>query len=433
MSNTNIDQAILAPQSLLDAGRSICEKEAISKLDPLLHVASSYLGHAGAIPNGLLYKKVAQLAGIPKEKVSQRDPVGENGKMYSLFGRQVRWHQQTLKRMGVLERTERGSWKLTEKGKAQLTKADPEMAILGFSTKLGVAIWGSCERVFGGSFNEPITLCVTSPPYLLRKPRAYGNPSDEREYIDFICRSMEPVVKNLVKGGSVCLNISNDVFEQGSPARSMYVERLLLDLHDRLGLHLMDRLIWENPNKPPGPIAWASKQRVQLNVGYEPVYWMTNDPMSVRSDNRRVLQAHTESHLKLIRGGGEKRDSSACDGAYNIRAGKSFANETAGKIPRNIIKISSTCHDKRALSKIARELGLPVHGATMPLGLAKFLIQFLSEEGDLVVDTFGGWVRTGKAAEELNRRWMVSELMGEYVLGGAESFKECDGFERALS
>lgn len=241
--------------------------------------------------------------------------------------------------------------------------------------------------------------------------------------------SFEPVVRNLVPGGSVCLNISNDVFEKGSPARSLYCERLLLALNDRLGLQLMDRLIWENPSKPPGPIQWASIHRVQLNVSYEMVYWMTNDPSRVRSDNRRILLEHTEKHLKLIRGGGEPRDGSYCDGAYVIRAGKSFANETAGRIPRNVLKFSHTCSDKQKLARIARELGLPVHGATMPLSLAKFLIQFLTEKGELVVDQFGGWFRTAKAAEELDRRWISSELMLEYVLGGAEAFRTAPGFE----
>jgi site-specific DNA-methyltransferase (cytosine-N4-specific) len=330
--------------------------------------------------------------------------------------------------MGLIERAARGAWSLTEKGKNKLTPAQPAVAMLAFNTDLGIAIWGACETVFS-SVNQPITLCVTSPPYLLSNPRDYGNPKTEREYLDFIVRSLEPIVKNLVPGGSICLNISNDIFMKGSPARSMYCERLLLALHDQLGLQLMDRLVWES-NKPPGPIQWASKQRVQLNVSYEHVYWMTNDPLRVRSDNRRVLQAHTDKHLKLIQGGGEQRTASYSDGAYSIREGKSFAADTAGKIPRNILKIANTCSDKRMLARKARELGLPIHGATMPLALAKFIIQFLTGEGEdeLVVDPFGGWLRTAKAAEDLGRPWLVSELMYEYIRGSAESFRTAPGF-----
>ncbi len=391
------------------------------------HVAQAYARQTtDTVSNETLYRSAAELAGIPLSAVDHREPVGEAGKKYSVIKRKIRWHQQTLKQMGLLERVEKGIWRFTGKGKDRLMKAEPTVAMLGFSTNLGIAIWGSCERVFG-SINEPITLCVTSPPYLLRNPRAYGNPQDEREYIDFICRSFEPVVRNLVPGGSICLNISNDVFERGSPARSMYCERLLLALHDRLGLHLMDRLVWES-NKAPGPLHWASKNRVQLNVAYEPVYWMTNDPSRVRSDNRRVLQEHTEKHLKFIRAGGEQRDASYSDGAYTLRSGKSFSNHTAGRIPRNILKISNTCADKRRLAKVARELGLPVHGATMPLELARFLIRFLTEEGELVADLFGGWFRTALAAEELGRPWIACDNVWEYVRGGAEGFRNAPGF-----
>ena len=400
------------------------------QIDLFEHIAKVYASNpSDAVPNEDLYESAARLAGIPMDEVDHREPIGEDGKKYSVIKRKMRWHQQTLKKMGLLERAERGAWQLTEKGKKQLTKAEPTVAMLGFSTNLGIAIWGACERVFG-SINEPITLLLTSPPYLLRKPRAYGNPAEEREYVDFICRSLEPIVRNLVRGGSICLNISNDVFIEGSPARSMYCERLLLALSDRFGLHLMDRLVWENPCKPPAPIQWSSIKRVQLNVSYEYVYWLTNDPSRVRSDNRRVLQEHTEKHLNLMRNGGEQRDASYCDGAYVIRAGKSFANETPGKIPRNILKYAGTCGYKRSLAKIARELGLPVHGATMPFGLAKFLIQFLTGSGEeeLVADPFGGWFMTARAAEELGVRWIASEIMSEYVRGGAEGFRAAPGF-----
>ena len=124
-------------------------------------------------------------------------------------------------------------------------------------------------------------------------------------YIDWIRKMLAPVVRNLVPGGSICLNISNDLFEPGLPSRSLYRERLVIALCDRFGLRKMDELIWHNASKPPGPVRWASIERSQLNVGYEPVYWFTNDPTRVRSNNRRVLQAHSDKHLKLINAGGE--------------------------------------------------------------------------------------------------------------------------------
>lgn len=123
-------------------------------------------------------------------------------------------------------------------------------------------------------------------------------------------------MRNLVRGGSICLNVSNDIFMPGSPARSLLPGALdPAALHDRMGLHKVNELIWHNPSKPPGPVQYASIQRVQLNVAWEPIYWLTNDPRALRSDDRRVLQERARRRLRLIRQGGEQREAEYSDGA----------------------------------------------------------------------------------------------------------------------
>jgi site-specific DNA-methyltransferase (cytosine-N4-specific) len=385
----------------------------------------------GVLANSRLYEKVAQSAGIPADDAIRRTPIGESGELHSPFKRKVRWYQQTLKAAGILERVdgERGVWRLTKPAAKDLSRIDPTVSVVGFSTDLGIAILGSCDTVFA-SIDSPITLVVTSPPYPLASARKYGNPS-EPEYVDWICRTLEPVIKNLVPGGSICLNVSNDIFQKGSPARSMYCERLLLALNDRFGLHLMDRLIWENPQKPPGPFQYASKARTQLNVAYEPIYWLTNDPSRVKSNNRRVLQAHTERHLALIQRGGEQRDAAYSDGAYRVKPG-SFGNATEGRIPRNILRHGHRCASQSAYKRMAAERGLPAHGAPMPLSLAKFLVEFLSEPGDVVAEPFAGSFTTPLAAELLGRRWWATECMAEYVMGGGPRFADQPGYQMYL-
>lgn len=401
---------------------------ASAQLDLFSGVFHAYAAGDGTLTNAHLYESVACYAGLDADEVSRKQPIGQSGELHSPFKRKVRWYQQTLKNAGILERLdgERGVWRLTQAAGKDLSRVDPTVSVVGFSTDLGIAILGSCDSVFA-KVDAPITLVVTSPPYPLASQRAYGNPS-EAEYVDWICRTIEPVVKNLVPGGSICLNVSNDIFRPQSPARSMYCERLLIALNDRLGLSLMDRLVWENPQKPPGPFQYASKARTQLNVAYEPVYWLTNEPSKVKSDNRRVLQAHTEKHLALIRAGGEQRESVFSDGAYRVRHG-SFGNETAGRIPRNILKFGHRCKAQSDYKKAAKALGLPVHGAPMPARLAAFLIEFLSEPGDLVVDPFSGSFTTAAEAERLGRRWFGTDTMAEFVLGGSTRFAEAPGYK----
>jgi site-specific DNA-methyltransferase (cytosine-N4-specific) len=65
----------------------------------------------------------------------------------------------------------------------------------------------------------------------------------------------------------------------------------------------------------------------------------------------------------------------------------------------------------------------------MPLNLAKMIIEFLTEKDHLIADPCGGWFRTAKAAELLGRRWVSTEYIGEYVLGGALGMRDSEGFE----
>ncbi len=221
-------------------------------------------------------------------------------------------------------------------------------------------------------------------------------------------------MKQLVPGASVALNITQDSFNRGRPSRSLYLERLTLALCDKLGLELMDRLQWVNRSKPPSPTHWACKQRVQLCSSYEPVLWFTNDASKVRSNNLRVLQPHSEQHLKLQAAGGENRTTFYGDGAYQLKSG-SFGNKTEGTIPKNTLFYGNSCADTRFCHSIARELGFPLHGATSPTRLAAFLIEFLTEPGDLVVDPFAGLHKVPIAAERLGRRWLATDKIMEWL------------------
>lgn len=399
--------------------------EQLNLFSGVLHAYAQESG--GKLDNQTLYAQVAQTLGLAPEQARAKSPVGKSAQKRNLFERKVRWYQQTLKQSGILQKVEgeRGIWQLSKPVAKDLSQVHSDVSVVGFSTELGIAILGSCETVFA-SIDAPITLVVTSPPYPLASARKYGNPP-EHLYVDWICQTLEPVVKHLVPGGSICLNISNDIFMPGSPARSLYRERLVLALYDRLGLHKMDELIWVNPSKPPGPYQYASKTRTQLNVGYEPVYWFTNDPYRVKSNNRRVLQAHTEKHLALIAQGGEQRAGNFSDGAYSMRKG-AYGAATDGRIPRNVLTYGHRCSEQSAYKQAARQAGLPAHGAPMPMKLASFLVEFLSEPGDLVADPFSGSFTTAHAAERLGRRWLGTECMVEYVLGAAHRFRQAQGF-----
>ncbi|MDF3833259.1 hypothetical protein P3W85_09915 [Cupriavidus basilensis] len=157
-----------------------------------------------------------------------------------------------MKRLGMIERVEgeHGLWRLSANARQKPHNAAIGVRLVAFGTDLGVAVWARSGEVFP-RLGEPIALCVTSPPYPLRQARAYGNPN-EAQFVDFLCEALEPIVRELVPGGSIVIDTGNDVHLARSPARSLYAERLLLALHHRLGLSLMDRIPWVTYSRPPG-------------------------------------------------------------------------------------------------------------------------------------------------------------------------------------
>lgn len=395
---------------------------------PLLAYVGKAYAKADTLDNETLYAHVAEQADIGEADLNARVPIGANASPRSPIKRKIRWYQQTLKRLGIIEHVQgkRGVWRLTEEAKAGLHRPLPGVKLVAFSTDLGLAVWGRTADLFTAGFGELIHLYFSSLPYPLRRQRVYGNPSAE-EYPNFVCEALEPIVRHLAPGGSIVLNISNDIFEQGSPARSLYMERTTLALCDRLGLHLMDRIPWVNYAKPPGPTWWACINRQQLSAAWEPILWFTNDPLRCKADNRRVLLPHTKKHQKMIEANGCGRTSNYGDGAYRLRE-HSFGEQTKGRIPRNVIQRGNACSDTREYCRQAKALDLKTHGAMQPTDLADFFVRYLTEPGDLVVDSFGGTCRTGLAAERNGRRWMLGEWMLEYLRGAAELFKTFPGF-----
>ena len=58
----------------------------------------------------------------------------------------------------------------------------------------------------------------------------------------------------------------------------------------------------------------------------------------------------------------------------------------------------------------------------MPSELVEFFVKFLTEEGDLVFDPFGGSNTTGAVAEQLNRQWVSCEAQLQYVTSSLGRF-----------
>ncbi|EMG2119483.1 winged helix-turn-helix domain-containing protein, partial [Pseudomonas aeruginosa] len=108
------------------------------------------------ISNESLYRRMSNKLGFSAAEMNERVPIGANGERHSFAKRSIRWAQQEMKRLGIIERVEgeRGVWRLTEETKRDLNAAKPGVKLLGFRTDLGIAIWGPSGDIFKGLQTE---------------------------------------------------------------------------------------------------------------------------------------------------------------------------------------------------------------------------------------------------------------------------------------
>lgn len=88
-----------------------------SQLSLFHHIAQVYLRNdSRAISNDTLYHAVAERAGLSPTSLTETTPIGRAGQPYSPIKRRIRWHQQTLKHLHLIEHhgISRGHWQLCE-------------------------------------------------------------------------------------------------------------------------------------------------------------------------------------------------------------------------------------------------------------------------------------------------------------------------------
>jgi site-specific DNA-methyltransferase (cytosine-N4-specific) len=278
-------------------------------------------------------------------------------------------------------------------------------------------------------FKGKVNLIFTSPPFPLTSPKSYGNLAGQ-EYLDWIVDLVQRMVPLLTSDGSLVMEIGN-AWDKGSPTMSTLPLRTLLAIEERTGLNLCQQFIWENSARLPGPATWVNKRRIRIKDSHTHVWWfsLTEFP---KADNRNVLNEYSPAMKRLIK---TKKYNSGVRPSEHVISDKYFQINNKGAIPGSTISIdeetsevvSTITMGNTATDKNYREWcsakGIKLHPARMPIKLAEFFIKFLTSEGDRVFDPFGGSNTTGRAAEDLKRKWIVVERDEVYVEGSRGRFE----------
>lgn len=290
-----------------------------------------------------------------------------------------------------------------------------------YSTEAGAAYLGDALALTGLLADESVDLILTSPPFALTRKKEYGNASAD-EYVDWFLGFAAEFRRVLKARGSFILDLGG-AYLPGAPVRSIYQYELLVRLCREAGFFLAQEFFHYNPSRLPSPAEWVTVRRVRVRDSVNVVWWLSRD-RDPKADNRKVLQAYSESMEALFRNGYKpKLRPSGHDISVN------FARRNAGSIPPNLLTLANT-ESNSAYLRRCRKAGLHPHPARFPAQFPEFFIRFLTDPGDLVLDPFAGSNTTGFVAETLNRRWLAFELHEGYLRGSILRF--CDPEETPL-
>ncbi len=283
-------------------------------------------------------------------------------------------------------------------------------------TELGKMIYGDSLEVLAEHV-EPnsVDLIMTSPPFGLVRKKDYGN-VESTDYIDWFKEFGQLFKRILKSNGSLVIDIGGS-WIKGQPTRSLYHFKLLIMLCEELGFHLAQEFYWWNPSKLPTPAEWVTVRRIRVKDAINCVWWLSLTPYP-KASNRRVLQPYSDSMKELLRNGykAKKRPS-----GHDIS--KKFSVDNQAAIPPNLIALANTESNSYYL-RYCNERGIKPHPARYPAGLPEYFIRMLTEEGDLIVDPFGGSCVTGEVAERLDRKWICIDNVEEYLKGGVGRFSK---------
>jgi DNA modification methylase len=281
-----------------------------------------------------------------------------------------------------------------------------------YSTRWGRAYEGNALDVLPTLPANSVALVMTSPPFALRRKKAYGNVT-AAEYVDWFWPFARAIHRVLRPDGSFVMDLGG-AWNPGSGTRSLFPYQLILRLADLF--FLAQDFYWFNPSRLPTPAEWVTIRRTRVKDAVNTIWWLskTAEP---QADNRRVLKPYSKSMKRLLRDGYQPAMRPS-----QHEIGPHFRKDNGGAIPPNLLIIPNTRSQDDYLRR-CREAVLPIHPARFPVDLPDFFIRFLTRPGQVVLDPFAGSNVTGQVAEALHRRWISIEINPEYVAGSRYRFR----------
>lgn len=281
-----------------------------------------------------------------------------------------------------------------------------------------------------------VQLILTSPPYPLNEKKSYGNFTGD-QYLRWF-KSLAPVLSSLLTDdGSIVIELGNS-WEPGRPVQSLLPLQALLAFAKARGanLKLIQQFVCYNPSRLPTPASWVTVNRIRTVDSFTHVWWLAKTDYP-KADNSKVLRPYSSAMKSLIRRGSYNAGNRPSE--HNISE-TGFLVDRGGSIAHNMFELEPMEHSRQVrlpnafsfsntssndfFHRACRDHDITAHPARMPMGLASFFIEFLTDKGDFVLDPFGGSNTTGYAAAMAGRRWIAFDIQDDYVAQAKLRFED---------
>lgn len=304
-----------------------------------------------------------------------------------------------------------------------------KVKIDSYETEYGVAVNGDsiADLQDNKQLKGAVDLIITSPPFPLNTKKKYGNLQGD-EYREWFSKLGTIFSDLLNETGSIVIEIGNS-WEPNRPVQStLHLEALLsLVKSEHSNLRLIQEFICYNPSRLPSPAQWVTVNRWRAVDSYTHIWWIAKSDYP-KADNSKVLRPYSKSMKKLLE---TKKFNAGIRPSQHHISEDAFAKNNGGSISHNFFELEqidekrdvrlpysvlafSNTSSNDPFSRRCKEAGITPHPARMQAGIINFFIDFLTDDGDLVVDPFAGSNTTGYIAEQKRRNWRSFEIDSSY-------------------
>ena len=230
---------------------------------------------------------------------------------------------------------------------------------------------------------ESVGLVFTSPPYYNAKPE-YAEYSTYEEYLELMRKVIRVCGDALSEGRFFVLNVSPVLLRRASRNEASKRIAVPFDFHRLFveeGFEFIDDIHWVKPEGAGWSFGRGRRFAADRNpLQYKPVP-VTEYLLVYRKKTDRLIDWNIRDHPDQ-------------EAVLASKVGDGYETTNLWRINPSRSK---------------------VHPATFPVELAEKVVRYYSFKGDVVLDPFAGTGTTARAALNLGRRFVMSELEEQYV------------------